>query len=175
MDESVFPEELKPLIAFHGHYCPGILTGWRASKLAMKLLGATRDRDEEMVAIVENDACGADAIQFVLGCTFGKGNFHFRDYGKHVFTVFRRSDGKGVRLSLKAPPEGLTREESARRMIEERDENLFTVGEPLEPIPDMAEIRNSIVCSRCGERVMETRAKMARDGSPVCIPCSAAE
>ena len=75
MEESAFPEELKPLIAFHGHYCPGILVGWRASRLALKLLGTTRDRDEEMTAIVENDACGVDAIQFVLGCTFSKGNF----------------------------------------------------------------------------------------------------
>ena len=172
MEESAFPEELKPLIAFHGHYCPGILVGWRASRLALKLLGTTRDRDEEMTAIVENDACGVDAIQFVLGCTFGKGNFHFRDYGKHVFTVFRRSDGKGVRLSLKTPPEGLTREQSARRMLEETDENLFTVGEPLEPMPERAVIRNSAVCSRCGERVMETRLRSAEGGRPVCIPCS---
>ena len=73
------PEELQPLIAFHGHFCPGILIGWRAAKLAMKLLGTSRDKEEEMVAITENDACGVDAVQFILGCTFGKGNQHFRD------------------------------------------------------------------------------------------------
>ena len=172
MEQSNFPEELRPLIEFHGHYCPGILTGWRASRLALRLLDMTRDRDEEMTAIVENDACGVDAIQFVLGCTFGKGNFHFRDYGKHTYTIYRRSDGKGVRLVLKAPPGELTREESAKRMLEERDENLFSIEEPREPMPERAVVRASGVCSLCGERVMETRLRFLDDGRPVCIPCS---
>jgi len=166
------PKELQPLIAFHGHFCPGMLIGWRAAKLAMKLLETSRDRDEEMVAITENDACGVDAIQFILGCTFGKGNLHFRDHGKQAFTIFRRSDGKGVRLVLKSPDRELTREESAKRMLEESDELLFLVQEPREPIPDMAVIRKSGFCSVCGERVMESKLMPLADGRMACIPCS---
>ena len=166
------PRELEPLIDFHGHYCPGILVGWRAAKLAMGLLDMTRDVDEDMVAVVENDACGVDAIQFVLGCTFGKGNLHFRDYGKHVFTVFRRSDGRGVRLVLRPPSRELTREESARRMLEETDENLFSVGEPREQMPERAALWGSENCALCGERVMETRLRSLPDGRSLCIPCS---
>ena len=148
------PEELNPVIAFHGHFCPGVLIGWRASKLALKLLEVERDRDEELVAITENDACGVDAVQYLLGCTFGKGNLVFRDYGKQAFTVFRRADGKGVRMMLKAPDRELTREESARRLLEESDEALFTVGEPKEPMPQRAMIRTSACCDACGERAM---------------------
>lgn len=166
-----FPEELRPLIAFHGHYCPGILTGWRAAKLALKLLEMERDEDEQMVAITENDACGVDALQFILGCTFGKGNLHFRDYGKHAYTVFRREDGYGVRLALNPPDRELTREESARRLLEEADEALFTVGEPREAMPERAVIRSSKVCSLCGERVMETKVQTLPDGREACIPC----
>lgn len=166
------PEELQPLITFHGHFCPGMLIGWRAAKLAMKLLETSRDKDEEMVAITENDACGVDAIQFILGCTFGKGNLHFRDYGKQAFTIFRRSDGKGVRLVLTSPDRELTREESAKRMLEESDESLFSVQEPQEPIPEKAVIRKSGFCSVCGERVMESRLRLFADGRAACIPCS---
>lgn len=172
MNDFPFPEELKSLVDFHGHFCPGVLIGWRASKLALKLLGMSRDRDEEMAAVAENDACGVDAVQFILGCTFGKGNLHFRDYGKQAFTVFRRSDGRGVRLVLNAPERELTREESAARLLEEPDDVLFTVGEPKEPMPERAVIRKSGVCALCGERVMETRLMPLPDGRRVCIPCS---
>ena len=166
------PEDLKPVIDFHGHFCPGVLIGWRASKLALKLLGVGRDRDEELVAITENDACGVDAVQYVLGCTFGKGNLVFRDYGKQAFTVFRRSDGKGVRLVLKSPGRELTREESARRLLEESDEALFSVGEPKEPMPERAVIRTSACCDACGERAMETRIRTTEDGRRLCVPCA---
>ncbi len=168
------PEDLKPVIDFHGHFCPGVLIGWRASKLALKLLDVERDRDEELVAITENDACGVDAVQYILGCTFGKGNLVFRDYGKQAFTIFRRADGKGVRMMLKAPDRELTREESARRLLEESDEALFTVGEPKEPMPQRAVIRTSACCDVCGERAMETRIRTLEDGRRVCVPCAGA-
>jgi len=173
MEQNIhIPEDLNPVIAFHGHFCPGVLIGWRASKLALKLLEVERDRDEELVAITENDACGVDAVQYLLGCTFGKGNLVFRDYGKQAFTVFRRADGKGVRMMLKAPDRELTREESARRLLEESDEALFTVGEPKEPMPQRAMIRTSACCDACGERAMETRIHRTEDGRQLCVPCA---
>jgi len=48
---------------------------------------------------VENDTCGADAIQAILGCTFGKGNLYFKDYGKMVYTVFNRQNGRAIRIA----------------------------------------------------------------------------
>ena len=69
------------------------------AKAALRELKADRPRDEELVAIVENDSCAVDAIQFITGCTFGKGNLIFRDYGKHVYTFFNRRTGQGVRIS----------------------------------------------------------------------------
>ena len=75
--------------------------GYRAGQAGMARLGVKRASDEEIVAIVETDACGVDAIQVLTGCTFGKGNFIYRDYGKHVFSLLSRASGKGVRLSMK--------------------------------------------------------------------------
>lgn len=76
------------IIQFHGHECPGLAMGYKMATAAMNKLGSIRAEDEQIVAIVENDACGVDALQCVTGCTFGKGNLIFRDYGKHVFTIW---------------------------------------------------------------------------------------
>jgi len=49
-------------VAFHGHACPGLALGYRAAQYALGALKAGRSDDEELVCIVENDACGVDAI-----------------------------------------------------------------------------------------------------------------
>jgi formylmethanofuran dehydrogenase subunit E len=60
------------------------------------------------VAVTETDMCGVDAIQFLTGCTFGKGNLIHRDWGKNACTFFRRSDGRAVRVG--ARPEAWSRD-----------------------------------------------------------------
>ena len=92
-------EDLRDAIQFHGHLCPGLALGYRVAKAALRELKAERPQDEELVAIVENDSCAVDAIQFITGCTFGKGNLVFRDHGKHVYTFYNRRSGEGVRVS----------------------------------------------------------------------------
>ena len=62
-----------------------------------------------MVCISENDACGVDAIQVLLGCSVGKGNLLFHMRGKQAFSFYNRKTGKSVRLVLKEKPEGMTR------------------------------------------------------------------
>lgn len=59
---------------FHGHECGGThhrLQGPRST--AIKLLNIGCAEDEEVVCISENDACGVDAIQVMLGCSRRKG------------------------------------------------------------------------------------------------------
>ena len=92
------------VVAFHGHACPGLAFGYRVSQLAMEKLVVHRSEDEELVAIVENSSCAVDAIQAMTGCTFGKGNFIFKDFGKQVYTFIRRSDGEAVRVSVEWDP-----------------------------------------------------------------------
>ena len=61
------PEDLKKCIEFHGHLCPGLIYGYIVAKAAMDLLKLNRSRDEEVVAISENDSCAVDALQILLG------------------------------------------------------------------------------------------------------------
>src|SRR5512143_3805622 len=89
----------KDAVDFHGHSCPGLALGYRVSVRALKEFKG-RAADEEMVAIVENSSCAVDAVQVMTGCTFGKGNLIFRDYGKQVYTFFTRPSGKGLRISI---------------------------------------------------------------------------
>ena len=57
---------------FHGHVCGGLTIGYKAALYAMELLECDFSHDEEIVCVTENDACGVDAIQVILGCSVGK-------------------------------------------------------------------------------------------------------
>jgi formylmethanofuran dehydrogenase, subunit E (EC 1.2.99.5) len=69
--------------------------GVRAAEFALEKLAVDPDVDEELVAVVETDSCGVDAIQSILGCTFGKGNLIFKDFGKNVYTIGSREKKPG--------------------------------------------------------------------------------
>jgi formylmethanofuran dehydrogenase subunit E len=175
------PEELQKTAGFHGHLCPGLAIGYRASLAAMQRMGIARAYDEELVCVVENDSCSVDAVQFLTGCTFGKGNLVFNDYGKQVFTfASRQRPGQAVRVSLKAgaiPPPGedtdpvKRREEALRRLVSSPLEELFIIDEIDFDLPGQAHIHRSILCENCGEPTMETRI-IDDGGRRLCIPCS---
>ena len=69
---SLSQEMIEQTIRFHGHSCPGLAIGMRVAELALNEFGHAAD--EEVVAVVETDMCAVDAVQFLMGCTFGKGN-----------------------------------------------------------------------------------------------------
>jgi len=184
------------VVDFHGHLCPGVIMGVRAAQIALRELGGPSE-DEELVAIVECDNCAVDGIQVLTGCTFGKGNLIFQDYGKTAFTFIRRSDGKAIRIAAKPgrreEPDSiladlrekvragtatdeeqlqfreLDRQRSLSR-LEIPEEELFTVREVTVRAPRLAQLRNSVICEECGEPVMETRSRRL-DGKTLCIPC----
>ena len=100
------PDDFREAVRFHGHLCPGLAIGYVAAKVAAQLLGIGTSEDEEIVALVENNSCAVDAIQVMLGCTFGKGNLIFRDWGKQVFTFMDRRTNRAVRVSFTGPMPG---------------------------------------------------------------------
>lgn len=165
--------DLGETIRFHGHMCPGLAIGYRAAKASLERLGVARAEDEELIAIVENDSCSVDAVQWLTGCTFGKGNFIFRDYGKQVFTFLIRPSGRAVRMALKRSNLSADQDREARiqRILTAPLEDVFEVKEFTAAVPPPAQIRDTLVCEFCGEGVMATRT-VVRDGLTSCIPCS---
>lgn len=165
------PDDLQPVIDFHGHLCPGLALGYRAARACIKRIHALRSRDEELIAVVENNSCGVDAIQYMTGCTFGKGNLFFRDYGKHVYTLAMRPDGVGVRVSLKCDVfQEEDRDKRTEQILCARENEIFDIRDVIIALPDEARIHNSVPCSNCNEPVMETRTR-DKDGKLYCIPC----
>jgi formylmethanofuran dehydrogenase subunit E len=194
---TFFPKDFEKCVAFHGHLCPGIAVGFRAARVLMERLGVRRAGDEELVAIIETDACGADAIQVMTGCTFGKGNFIFKNYGKHAFTLADRKRGRAVRVCLRpgaleadpghlflfervqndeASPEEISRfrelqRKRVQKVLEADIGFLFKIEEILPDIPPKSSVKESGTCDLCGEL---TKIDLLRetDGQRACIPCA---
>jgi len=165
---------IEEVAKFHGHLCPGLALGYRAAGLALGWLENHRSQDEEVVAIVENRACGIDAIQYLLGATAGKGNFFIKDYGKHVYTIANRNTGKAIRIAVKPKGrwsrEGESREETIKRLLSMPSENLFDTREETIDLPSKAEVLQSVICDSCGEAAMETKVRLYQN-KRLCIPC----
>jgi len=88
---------------FHGHICPYVSLGVKASLLAMRELGVARLSFEESVqesilAIVECNNCFADGVQVTTGCTLGNNSLIYFDLGKDALTLVRRGGWEGVRI-----------------------------------------------------------------------------
>ncbi len=160
-------------VAFHGHSCGGLTIGYKAALLAIRELGITFSEDEELVCISENDACGVDAIQVILGCTMGKGNLLFHITGKSAYNFYDRKSGKSLRLLLKDGPEGMTRAESFGYFQSMEPKELFHVMPVRLALPERAKLFDSVICECCGEK---TGAKWirCRDGKKLCLDCFAA-
>ena len=183
------------VVAFHGHACPGLALGYRVSQRALKEF-RNRAGDEEIVAIVENNSCAIDAVQVMTGCTFGKGNLIFRDFGKQVYTFIRRPSGKGIRIAVIWEKPAETEEEKKlwdayakgkrtkkvldvvharkaakiRHILEAEEGELFAITGGNEALPPEAEIYQSMRCAACSEKVAEPKVRL-RDGRMLCIPC----
>jgi formylmethanofuran dehydrogenase subunit E len=188
-------QTLDRVVGFHGHMCPGLAMGIQAAQIALREIGP-HAKDEEVVAVVETDMCGVDAIQFLTGCTLGKGNLIHLDYGKNAYSFFRRSDGRAVRISGR--PDAWQRDPEhqalstkltagqasdaerarflelhvaqSRKVLALDPDLLYGFEEIQAPPPRPARIHASVVCAECGEATMETRIRRL-DGRDLCQPC----
>ena len=156
--------------AFHGHRCGGLAIGSRAALYAAELLNLDFSDDEDVVCIAENDACGVDAIQAVLGCSVGKGNLLFHMRGKQAFSFYNRRSGASVRLVLKPKPGEMTREESFAYYQRCRAEELFMVRETVLALPEPARLFDSYVCDGCGERTGANWIRLSGN-QKLCLDC----
>ena len=190
-------DDFKRCSEFHGHICPGMAIGYRAAQSGLAWLQKPRAIDEELIAIVENNACGADAVQVLTGCTFGKGNFIFKDYGKAVYTFLDRSTGKGVRVALRPGAiaqtdeqrnlmdkirKGTVTDEEKKRFEElhfqkaceilvKQEDELFSIRKSDMALPPKAEVEPSVLCEQCREPTMASRL-MDHKGRKVCMECA---
>ena len=130
----------------------------------------TFSEDEQVVCVAENDACGIDGIQVMLGCSVGKGNLLFHLTGKQAFSVYNRETGKSVRLVLKPQPELPTKEKTMEWYNTASLDTLFDVKETTIELPEQARLFRSECCACCGEMTGEHFLRL-QGGKRVCLDC----
>jgi len=188
-------QTLDRVVDFHGHMCPGLAMGIQAAQIAVTEFGPD-DTDDEVVAVVETDMCAVDAIQFMIGCTLGRGNLIHRDYGKNAYTFYGRRSGRAVRVCARAgawrgDPEHAqlfakvvageaSVDEEARlwelhhhesdRILEMDPVEIFDVSETHSPAPPKAQIHPSAPCAECGEETQEPKLSEV-GGRRLCTQC----
>lgn len=197
--DGITQEIIDKATAFHGHWCGGLAIGIRAGVWAMQNFGTAAD--EEIVTVTETDMCGVDAIQALVGCTFGKGNLLFRDKGKVAFTFYRRRDGKSLRIVAKNRDDDLKKRMQELRIqltaqnisewirtkleaefirLRKKDldfvltapfEELFDIKPAHEDMPATAKRLPTIICESCGEGVMASRI-VKENGRQLCMDCA---
>ncbi|MCK5348269.1 MAG: TraR/DksA C4-type zinc finger protein [Desulfobacula sp.] len=194
---SIKKEVIEKTIEFHGHSCPGLAIGIRVSELAMEKLDIQNAKAP--VCVTETDMCGVDAIQFLTGCSYGKGNLIHKDYGKSAFTFYDRDSQKGFRavfMDIFADDEKQTddtrvlmkkmiqgnatkqeeeqlqklRNDRINRILQADLKNIFLTEDVDTPPVRPARILKSIQCDSCGETTMESRIRLFDDKN-LCIPC----
>lgn len=156
-------------VEFHGHECGGLAIGYQAALYARELLNIEKSQDEDIVCITENDACGVDAIQVMLGCSLGKGNLLIKMRGKQAFSIFNRKTGSSVRLVLREMPE-LSKEERMEKLMHGDCHELFDVKETVDTLPVKAKIFENCYCENCGEKTSENYIRL-QGGKKLCLDC----
>jgi formylmethanofuran dehydrogenase subunit E len=191
-----FPEDFQQCVRFHGHLCPGLAIGYSAVKAVRTVLAKDRSPDEEVVAVVENDSCAVDAIQVLLGCTFGKGNLVFLNRGKQVFTIMDRNTGRAVRVSFKGPMPfseerralkelidsgaaseadkerwSALRGEAVLKLVSADPSEVFEIREVPAELPPKARVVTAVPCDVCREPTVRL-LMVERDGKLLCGECA---
>ena len=88
----------------HGHYCPGSALGVISTVYGLKQLGdgiMLSDGMENLIAIVECNACFADGVQIISGCTLGNNALVYRDLGRLAVTFAIRGEKDGIRVRVR--------------------------------------------------------------------------
>ncbi len=185
-------------MAFHGHKCPAMPLGLRASAAAMNALGVQRAQDKELHVISETGkghaaGCFLDGIMVITGCTYGKSNIEKLYLNKMVFTLIDVKNQKALRVSLKpdffenmlkssfvqqrkngVPPQNVPAEIAdplVEKVMKMPDDQFLTIG----PVVDFEFKRSPgtfdiLKCSVCNEAGFANKFRIV-NGNPVCPAC----
>ena len=122
-------------VKFHGHFGPFLILGLRAGLLGISYLGKNYFELKATVTtnLISPRSCFIDGVQFVSGCTTGKGNLEIKT-STDVSVKFTRTERKislTVRDAILKTLDQLTSEEqveiSAKKILQKTDDELFLI------------------------------------------------
>lgn len=190
---------LEKALEFHGHRCWASVAGVRVGLAALEKLGVKRSGGSQLYGIVEigeehGGMCFGDGVQYVTGCTFGKGNIRKEPLGKLGFTLIDKGSDKAVRVVFTSK---LQKQIAESNFMQQRAagvspdeipledqmelvdlvwnapaEDVLKIGEVFDyPFNWLPEVMGFKPCDRCGE--LTALAYLRVVGTQhVCIPCS---
>ena len=171
-----FQEDLNEAVEYHGHLCSGQIIGVRMARYAMKLLDIDDPKSfRDLIVYVECDRCLTDAISTVTGCKLGRRNLKWMDYGKSSATFMNIITDTAIRIS-REKREGPSEDEDMVEFFNAiSDEDMFIVRPvKVQFTPDDLPgkpLHDPIICSVCGEKVMDGRF-VEMNGVSMCKACA---
>jgi formylmethanofuran dehydrogenase subunit E len=200
MEEKMDDQEiLLDALKFHGHRCWASVAGVRVGLAASRALGVKRSGGTQLYGIVETGEehggmCFGDGVQYVSGCTFGKGNIRKQPYGKLTFTLIDKATDRAVRVSYKPTLQKQIAESAFMQQraagispdeIPEADQmelvnlvwnapesDVLTVGQVFTySFNWLPEVMGFGKCESCGELMAHAYVRIVGD-KRLCIPCS---
>ena len=194
-DREILTDALK----FHGHRCWASVAGVRVGLAALRTLGVPRSGGTQLYAIIETGEehggmCFGDGVQYITGCTLGKGNIRKNPLGKLAVTLIDKDSNRAVRVSYKPT---LQKQIAASAFMQQRaagyqpDEipeadqmelvnlmwdalegEVLTVGEVFTYDYNwLPEVMGFTRCDSCGELAAHAYVRLVGERK-VCIPCS---
>ena len=173
MDEQELKSLLQRCVDYHGHSCRGQIFGVRIARKGMELAAAASTRD--MIVVVENDRCIADAIQVVTGTRIGRRTMKLVPYGRMAATFMNLAMSRAWRVNLNLgdrPCDDPDLNDAALLMMP--DEDLLRWREvrvdfPPHELPGKPQ--RVVRCTRCGEKVFDFR-DLPDPAGPTCVACA---
>jgi formylmethanofuran dehydrogenase subunit E len=135
---------------------------------------STRD-PRQMIVLIENDRCIADAIQIVTGTRIGRRSAKLVDLGKMAATFLNGATGLAYRVNVKSfNLSGRHGQEACRIVLSLPDAELLSwqqVRVVLKPTELPGKPLRTVLCARCGEKVFDGKDVEGRAG-PLCRSCA---
>ncbi|HMD69389.1 MAG TPA: FmdE family protein [Chitinivibrionales bacterium] len=173
MKDPKLEELLDKCIAYHGHLCMGQVLGVRLAVKGLSLAAPSTYKD--LIVVVENDRCIADAIQTVTGTRLGRRSFKLKDYGRMAATFMNVTTNHSWRLNIAMERTINNEDENAvRQALYIPDEEMLAWREVrvnLRPEEMPGKPKRVVTCVVCGERVFDGKDTIGKKG-PVCMACS---
>ena len=135
-----FDEKVRGLVEFHGHLGPYLIVGMKMGELSNELLGKETGAGTgklQKKAIVKTGtnppiSCIIDGIQYVSGCTLGKGNLEVIDLQKPEATFILNEKKLIITLKIQLDMKNHDLKKLAEDIINKSPQELFIISKNFE-------------------------------------------
>lgn len=151
----------------------GQALGVRLALKGIELAAPSDSRD--LIVMVENDRCIADAIQIVTGTRLGRRSMKLVDYGKMAATFLNTSTCRAFRVNVcRVEPCNASNPDAKQAVLEATDEELLSWREVIlsftpEELPGKP--KRVVACTECGEKIFDGKEVESSEG-PFCLACA---